>query len=160
MPNIKELQSINDESLISPSINQTFFSGVNVNHYWSSTSLPNQTTKSWYLDTHFGITTYEFKTNKLYLLCVRGGDLTAGINENSIAQNNFSIFPNPSNGKMNIQSENTIDELKITDLLGQIIYEATPKEKNVSLKLIRQGIFFITTFSGKQITTQKILVYN
>ena len=73
MPNIKELQSINDESLINPSINQIFFSGVNVNHYWSSTSLPNQTTKAWYFDTHFGITTYEFKTAKLIYSALEEG---------------------------------------------------------------------------------------
>ena len=160
MPNIKELQSINDESLINPSINQFFFSGVNVNHYWSSTSLPNQTTKAWYFDTHFGITTYEFKTNKLYLLCVRGGNLTTGINENSIAQNNLSIFPNPSKGIITIVSENNIDELKITNIHGQVIFQATPKAKNISLKLSTSGIFLITTISGSLITTQKILISN
>ena len=160
MPNIKELQSINDESLINASINHIFFSGVNVNHYWSSTSLPNQTTKAWYLDTHFGITTYEFKTSKLYLLCVRGGNVATAIKENIISQNNFLLFPNPSNGNINITSEYNIDELKISDLLGHIIYEATPKEKNVSLKLSTKGIFLITTLIGKLIYTQKILISN
>ena len=160
MPNIKELRSINDESLINPSINQFYFSGVNVNHYWSSTSLPNQTTKAWYFDTHFGITTYEFKTNKLYLLCVRGGNLITGINENSIVQNNVTISPNPSKGIITIVSENNIDEFKITDIRGQVIFQATPKAKYITLKLSTEGIFIITTFSGKIISTQKFLISN
>ena len=76
LPNIKELQSINDENLINPSINNTFFSNVGVNKFWSSTSLPNQTAKAWYLSTQFGITTYDAKTVKHYIYCVRGDQTT------------------------------------------------------------------------------------
>ena len=72
LPNIKELQSLSDEALVNPSISTAFFSATGNRKYWSSTSLPNQTTQAWYLDTRFGITTYELKTRKLYLICVRG----------------------------------------------------------------------------------------
>ena len=74
MPNIKELQSINDETLINPSVNTNFFTLTGAKRYWSSTTLPNQTTKAWYFDTQFGITTYAFKTSRQYLLYVRGGN--------------------------------------------------------------------------------------
>jgi len=158
LPNIKELQSINDESLINPSINQTFFSGVNVNHYWSSTSLPNQTTKAWYLDTQFGVTTYQFKTNKLYALCIRGGNLATGIQENYSSQNNLLIYPNPSVGTMNIVNENSIDELHISNLFGQIVYQSSPKSKYISVKLNSTGIYFITVISGKVTSTKRVVV--
>lgn len=158
LPNIKELQSINDESLINPSINQTFFNGVNVNHYWSSTSLPNQTTKAWYLDTQFGITTYQFKTIKLYTLCVRGGNLTTGIQEIYSSQNNLLIFPNPSVGTINIVNENSIDELHITNLFGQIIFQSRPDSKTISLKINSAGIYFATIISGKQTVTKRIII--
>lgn len=158
LPNIKELQSINDESLINPSINQTFFNGVNVNHYWSSTSLPNQTTKAWYLDTQFGITTYQFKTIKLYTLCVRGGNLTTGIQEIYSSQNNLLIFPNPSVGTINIVNENSIDELHITNLFGQIIFQSRPDSKTISLKITSAGIYFATIISGKQTVTKRIII--
>ena len=72
LPNIKELESINDERLTAPSVNATIFSTIGVKNYWSSTSLPNQTTRAWYLSTQFGITTYDLKTNALYVLAVRG----------------------------------------------------------------------------------------
>lgn len=158
MPNIKELQSISDESLISPSVSQTYFSGVNVNHYWSSTSLPNQVTKAWYLDTHFGITTYEFKTNKLYLLSVRGGNFSTGINENLVAQNSISIFPNPTTGILNIENKSTIDEIRISNMFGQGIYSAYPNSKSLSINLNTNGIYFVTVIEGKSITTKCIVV--
>ncbi len=72
LPNIKEMQSINDENLIGPSVNPTYFNTIGINKYWSTTTLPNQTTKAWYLHTQFGITTYDFKTAKDMVLCVRG----------------------------------------------------------------------------------------
>lgn len=74
LPNIKELQSLNDESRINPSINNTFFTNIATNKYWSSTTLPNHTTWAWYLNTQFGITTYDDKNIKHYLLCVRGNE--------------------------------------------------------------------------------------
>lgn len=158
LPNIKELQSMNDESLINPSINQTFFSGVNVNHYWSSTSLPNQTTKAWYLDTQLGLTTYQFKINKLYVLCVRGGNLATGIKEIYLSQNNLIVYPNPSVGSINIVNENSIDDLRITNLFGQIVYQTNPKLKSVSVKINSGGIYFVTVISGTITATKKIVV--
>lgn len=158
LPNIKELQSINDESLINPSINQTFFSGVNVNHYWSTTSLPNQTTKAWYIDTQFGVTTYQFKTNKLYTLCVRGGNLATGIKQDYSSQNNLQIYPNPSVGTINIANENSIDELRITNLFGQIVYQSQPNSKSISLKINSAGTYFATIISGKQAVTKRIII--
>ncbi|WP_395061856.1 DUF1566 domain-containing protein [Flavobacterium sp.] len=80
LPNIKELQSLNDESVTNPSANTTFFPTIGVHNYWSSTSLPNQTTKSWYWNTQFGITTYDTKTNSNYVLCVRGNPATLALN--------------------------------------------------------------------------------
>ncbi len=160
MPNIKELQSINEERLVNPSMNTAFFSGVNANQYWSSTSLPNQTTRAWYLDTHFGITTYKTKTNRLYLLCVRENNVITSVNKSSFIPNKISVFPNPSNGKVNIESENAIDELKITDLSGQVIVQLSPKAKSITLNLSNDGIYFVTISCAEQVTTQKILIGN
>jgi hypothetical protein len=71
MPNIKELQSISEATIYNPSINKTYFSGISTTQCWSSTSLSNQSTKAWYLDTQFGITSQALKTNKPRLLAVR-----------------------------------------------------------------------------------------
>ncbi len=72
LPNVKELQSLNDEALSQPSLDAGAFPSAGVGKFWSSTSLPNQPTKAWYLDTRFGLVTYEPKTAKNRVLCVRG----------------------------------------------------------------------------------------
>ncbi len=73
IPNIKELQSINNEKLSNPSIDTTFFKVVNNKKYWSSTTLPNQVAEAWYLNSRFGITTYDLKTARDYVICVSNG---------------------------------------------------------------------------------------
>jgi hypothetical protein len=69
LPNIKELQSLNDETVIAPSVTSPYFQNLGVKKYWSSTTLPNQIAKAWYWDTQYGITTYDTKTNTNYVIC-------------------------------------------------------------------------------------------
>ena len=73
MPNVKELQSLNDEKLFKPSIDKTFFTGVLSGNFWSSTTLVNATTKAWDINVDYGIVSYNEKSIKEYILCVRGG---------------------------------------------------------------------------------------
>ncbi|MEI6914586.1 MAG: DUF1566 domain-containing protein, partial [Armatimonadota bacterium] len=76
LPNIKELRSINDDSLHGPSLNTTYFTGAQANRYWSSTTLVQDATKAWYLDADYGLTTYEVKSTPYSVRCVRGGTQT------------------------------------------------------------------------------------
>ncbi|MEI7851423.1 MAG: DUF1566 domain-containing protein [Kiritimatiellales bacterium] len=73
LPNIKELQSINDETLTAPSVSTVYFPGVTASRYWTSTSMHNSSNEAWYLDCQYGITTYALKTTNLLVRCVRGG---------------------------------------------------------------------------------------
>jgi formylglycine-generating enzyme required for sulfatase activity len=77
IPNIKELQSLNDETLLNPSVDRTFFPGFAVGKFWSSTTQFNATTRAWYMDFQYGIATYELKTTAFYIICVRGGTTTS-----------------------------------------------------------------------------------
>jgi len=73
LPNIKELQSLNDEKLAKPSFNKQYFTTVATGNYWSSTTLVQSPTKAWDLNTAYGIVSYQDKTIKENVLCVRGG---------------------------------------------------------------------------------------
>ena len=72
LPNIKEIRSLNNEKQINPSFDTTFFKIVNNKKYWSSTTLPNHSNEGWYLNTRYGITSYDLKTVRNYVMCVRG----------------------------------------------------------------------------------------
>jgi hypothetical protein len=73
IPNIKELRSINDETLLKPSVNKNFFTGIVSGNFWSSTTLIQLSTKAWDINVDYGIVSYNDKTLKENVLCVRGG---------------------------------------------------------------------------------------
>ena len=73
VPNIKELQSLNDEKLMKPSFNKTFFPGILSGNFWSSTSQVNSPARAWDLNVEYGIVSYNDKTVRENVLCVRGG---------------------------------------------------------------------------------------
>ena len=50
LPNIKELQSLNDETLATPSLDADFFPDTQAAEYWSSTTLVGDTNRAWTLD--------------------------------------------------------------------------------------------------------------
>jgi formylglycine-generating enzyme required for sulfatase activity len=72
LPNVKELQSINDERLRQPSLDTNYFSAPRFGNYWSSTTLIGNTVRAWLVDFVYGITTYDDKVRRLSVVCVRG----------------------------------------------------------------------------------------
>jgi hypothetical protein len=70
LPTIKELESLNDERIVRPSIPKTQFPGVVEDVYWSSNTLVNRPTRAWTVDFTFGIASYEEKTEKLRVRAV------------------------------------------------------------------------------------------
>ena len=74
LPNIKELQSLNDEKLIRPSFNKQYFTNISSGNYWSSTTLKQpRPDKAWTINVDFGIVSYNVKTTLQDVICVRGG---------------------------------------------------------------------------------------
>lgn len=121
LPNIKEIRSLSDENKVQPSVNNTSFTGVTITKYWSSTSLPNQTTKAWYLDNNFGITTYDVKTATHSVWAVRGGTTSPSSNTSKIQKPEIYIYPNPFNSHFVIESASAISRIEIYDIAGQLI---------------------------------------
>jgi hypothetical protein len=156
LPNIKELQSINEEQRFNPSINSTYFSNTGFTKYWSSTSLPNQTTKAWYLDTRFGITTYDLKTAKHYFFCVRNGNeivLNVGNSNSKIKQT--QIYPNPFSNILHINSKTNFNSYEIYSFAGKIIHSG--KYLNtLDLSSIYKGIYYLKLI-GDSIEYYKII---
>ncbi len=146
LPNIKELQSINDEKLIAPSVDPAFFTNVGVNKFWSSTSLPNQTTKAWYLDTQFGITTYDFKTVKHYVLCVRGNTISTGIEAIPSLTANEIVFPNPFHDFLHVKNKKGGIIYRLENAIGQLIYEGSAIESQ-DFSGIPEGVYLLRTSS-------------
>lgn len=100
LPNIKELQSLTDIRLVNPCVNQIcfVFSG---RKFWSSTTLPNQTGTAWYLDSRFGITTYDPKVRKNGVFLVRSDTVSRALGLKLI-DGALKVYPNPFSSRIQI----------------------------------------------------------
>jgi Protein of unknown function (DUF1566)/Secretion system C-terminal sorting domain len=170
LPNIKELESINDERIVNPSVSTTYFTTIGVKKYWSSTSLPNQTTRAWYLSTQFGITTYELKTARQWVICVRGNSSnTTALKESNSPIFPIKVFPNPIRNKA-LQFEiadNSMDlDVKVVDNQGRILrtqkYKAHEYDRLISLPIfdLNSGIYWLNLDSNGGKKSEKITVFN
>ena len=142
LPNIKELQSINDEKRGSPSINKTFFPTAITGKYFSSTTLPNQTTKAWYLDTQYGITTYQYKTVKLNVILVRGdGTITTGVN--SIQHKIETIIvPNPVHTTFELFPTSHLYNVQVLNAIGTLVLNLH-QVNQIDLSNFANGLYYV-----------------
>ena len=164
LPNIKELQSLTNEAATNPSVFSPYFSNVGIHNYWSSTSLPNQTTKSWYWNTQFGITTYDVKINSNYVLCVSGNP---SLSLHTIeSHTSIKIAPNPSSDLVLISfsSFTTSAKIEIVDALGKIVLNKeiviNSNEYLLDIERISQGMYYLSIINGNIKNTYKIIKKN
>ena len=161
LPNIKELQSINNELATNPSVFAPYFSNVGVHNYWSSTTLPNQTSSAWYWNTQFGITTYDSKTNSNYVLCVRGNP-TLSVKQETLDAS-IKIHPNPTSDFVLISfpSYTSSAKIEIADASGRIVLKReiviNSNEYLLATEGISEGVYYLTVINGNQKNAFKIL---
>jgi Protein of unknown function (DUF1566) len=122
LPNIKELQSLNDEAQLQPSVTAPFFTSLFVKKYWSSTSLPNQTNKAWYWHNAFGVTTYDNKLNLNNFLCVRNNSIISSLIIKNTEISKIVIYPNPFEDYIKIAFIDANELIIMTNQIGNIIY--------------------------------------
>lgn len=122
LPNIKELQSLNDESLSNPSVSTAFFPTIGVKNYWSSTTLkPNSANPSsaWFLHTQFGVTSYDVKANQNYVLAVRGIPTALSTANFSIA---VGVLSNPFHSKITLTHTTGHEFYTLFSLDGRMLF--------------------------------------
>lgn len=169
LPNVKEIKSLSDENKVQPSVNNTMFSGVTITKYWSSTSLPNQSTKAWYLDNNFGITTYDVKTATHSVWAVRGGNTSPNSNTSEIKKSEIHIYPNPFNSHFVIESASDISRIEIYNTAGQLIKSLSSSNQgnktlsqailnDETIKNLPTGQYVITLYSPEKIIVSSKII--
>ena len=83
---------------------------------------------------------------------------SAGINRLTVNDNKLSVYPNPTSSETTVTSSKNIQYIKVTDLLGRLIYETQPKQLKFTLDLKETGMYFVTVTSGDEIETKKVVV--
>ncbi len=72
---------------------------------------------------------------------------------------NISVYPNPNNGNFKIDIGNkTMDQLKIYNSLGQVIYESIGTSTDINLSTSPKGTYYIKLFSENKIYTKKFII--
>lgn len=72
LPNIKELESITDDSLHNPAIDTNYFPEAHASSYWSSTTGAYGTSDAWDVSFYYGCVGNGSKSYTSYVRCVRG----------------------------------------------------------------------------------------
>ncbi len=154
LPNIKELQSLVDVKRINPAIDNGFFTVGNSIKYWSSTTLPNQLSKAWYLDSHFGLTTYDAKTLKHNLICVRGNTVPTSIVPIKQAAV-LTVYPNPFKNYIHFYNASGKEYFELRDYLGELLYAGNNIEKQ-DFSSLKNGFYFLK-IKGVQLSIIKLI---
>ncbi len=158
LPNIKELQSLNDESLFNPSVSTVYFGTVGVKKYWSSTTLPNQPTQAWYLQTLWGITTHDLKTAKNNIICVRGNPASSPLSVANRIPASPRMFPNPAEDVVYICAP-TNSVIEIRDLTGRVLFRPAAQSTltEVDISALCQGFYLVVIRQDKQVYSKKLV---
>lgn len=87
-------------------------------------------------------------------------DCTTGIVENSL-RNTMDVYPNPVRDQLNITlpaGDNY--SVKITNLLGSVVYSETTSKEKVSINLANtaRGVYFVTVESKTEKVTRKVVL--
>ncbi|MBM3917758.1 MAG: T9SS type A sorting domain-containing protein, partial [Sphingomonadales bacterium] len=81
-----------------------------------------------------------------------------GLNENSIPDNTITLYPNPTNGLVNVEIQNrTIQNIKLYDLQGRLIKETS--ESQFDLSTYSNGTYFIRAQTDKGFYSYKLIKY-
>jgi len=85
-----------------------------------------------------------------------------GVSENEIAKSNIIIFPNPSTGIFNINSNQNLENasIKVFDLNGRMVHQSKGdnlESKSLDLKNLQSGIYILKIENEEYKYSQKII---
>lgn len=90
-------------------------------------------------------------------------DCVLGIGDANTINNNFIIYPNPSNGELNIQSRMDVSEatLSIYDMNGRKVFNKQvdiQQARNININNLKTGIYLVTIEGGGYSQTSKLVI--
>ncbi len=82
---------------------------------------------------------------------------STGTSINELTKTNINIYPNPSNGMINLITNETIENINITDVNGKLVHHQT-NNSPIDLSLKAKGIYFVNITTEKGVINKKIVL--
>ncbi|MDC0004832.1 T9SS type A sorting domain-containing protein [bacterium] len=86
--------------------------------------------------------------------------LDVSVAENSLARNDLKVYPNPTNGKLNLEvlSTERIESIEVLDMTGKLVL-AAPFQNQLHLGHLSKGIYFLKVQKENgELLTRKIIL--
>jgi hypothetical protein len=88
---------------------------------------------------------------------------TLGVNDNVSPNTQVVVYPNPTNGVFNIDFKNEINNIKISNMLGQVIYDenvagTAGTSKSIDLSNYENGTYIINVSNDKGTSNYKVIL--
>jgi len=75
-----------------------------------------------------------------------------------VSEDKFYMYPNPSNGILNIHSSTGIQQVDIYNLLGQHVMKYTEVNNNqIDISQLKVGQYYVSVTSGNSVSTKKLI---
>ncbi len=83
-----------------------------------------------------------------------------GIKENDLQNNNINIYPNPSKNFINIESSDKIENIKLYNFTGQIVFDKIINNNSIQINtsVYKSGIYFIKIKTKNNLINKKITI--
>ncbi|PWH84972.1 T9SS type A sorting domain-containing protein [Brumimicrobium oceani] len=107
-----------------------------------------------------GVTNHDFDASTViwrFFSQFNSAELLSAKEENQLDKI-VNIYPNPSNGTINIDINQSIDQLEIISAQGQILRSLNNVDKSLTFTSVKPGIYFVKIHSKGKVTTQKAIV--
>lgn len=72
--------------------------------------------------------------------------------------NEISIYPNPSSSGFHIATTRNIDNIRIVNIFGQVVYSSKPEESNFFVPVNEPGVYFLQLDSGNKTILKKVVL--
>ncbi|MBQ2573371.1 MAG: C10 family peptidase, partial [Bacteroidales bacterium] len=91
--------------------------------------------------------TYGFNSNHAIIIGIRGPELPTNIEEHSTQ--NINLYPNPATDIINITSEETISEIEIVNVMGQVVKRIEVNADNAvcNVEDLANGVYVVRIYS-------------
>ena len=78
----------------------------------------------------------------------------------SVVEGELHVFPNPTNGLLTIQNDNSIEEIRLYDATGRLVFQSniSKQKATIDVSSFASGIYNLCIYSDRDVLSRKISV--